>query len=246
MMNWKIIQRDVVESTNDLAREHLLAGDVPPPFVVRSARQTKGRGRGANSWWSDEGSLTFTIAVRLASHALTLAHEPRLALATAVAIIEAIQPAVSNPSLLGIRWPNDVEYEGKKLGGILPERVETSGGTAMIVGIGLNVSTRLNHAPPEVERMAVSLRNLASPPDLNEVFHAILQRFQFVLPKLASDDQELTRQWDQLDRLRGHLIRIDLGPRMVRGTARGIDAEGALVLATDTEEIRVFGGRVMR
>ena len=246
MMNWKIIQRDVVESTNDLAREHLLAGDVPPPFVVRSARQTKGRGRGANSWWSDEGSLTFTIAVRLASHALTFAHEPRLALATAVAIIEAIQPAVSNPSLLGIRWPNDVEYEGKKLGGILPERVETSGGTAMIVGIGLNVSTRLNHAPPEVERMAVSLRNLASPPDLNEVFHAILQRFQFVLPKLASDDQELTRQWDQLDRLRGHLIRIDLGPRMVRGTARGIDAEGALVLATDTEEIRVFGGRVMR
>ncbi|MBV8228764.1 MAG: hypothetical protein JO329_02155, partial [Planctomycetaceae bacterium] len=84
-----LIERDVVESTNDLARELAIAGTVELPLAIRAARQTRGRGRGAHAWWSDAGSLTFSVLLDPAAHGLRVADEPKLALATAVALIEA-------------------------------------------------------------------------------------------------------------------------------------------------------------
>src|SRR5438105_2434385 len=133
-----LIRRDVVESTSDLARELVVAGAGELPLAVWARRQTRGRGRGTNLWWSDEGSLTFTIALDPAAHGLRPELEPRLALATAVVVIDAIVPLdLAQPP--GIRWPNDIEAGGRKLAGILPERVETPRGPRLLIGIGLNV-----------------------------------------------------------------------------------------------------------
>src|SRR5690349_13568833 len=99
------IDREVVTSTSDLARELVVEGRSPLPLLVRAARQTRGRGRGQNAWWSDAGSLTFTIALDPAEHALRPEHEPRLALATAVAVVGAIEPLLPGRAP-GIRWPN--------------------------------------------------------------------------------------------------------------------------------------------
>src|SRR5437763_624333 len=135
-----VIRREVVESTNDLARDLAVSGPADLPLAVLAARQTRGRGRGAHAWWSDAGSLTFSILLDPAAHGLDAAHEPRLALAAAVAIVEAIAGEVP-AGALGIRWPNDVEAGGRKLAGILPERVATASGPRLVIGIGLNVLT---------------------------------------------------------------------------------------------------------
>jgi len=244
-----MIKRDVVESTSDLARQLIGTSSAALPLVVWANRQTRGRGRGTNLWWSDDGCLTFTIALDPAAHGLRLEHEPRLALATAVAIIDAIGPAgLTEP--LGIRWPNDIEAGGRKLGGILPERALTPRGLRILIGIGLNVATEMDNAPPEVRGMATSLRELgpiAEPlGEVDRLLHAILDRFPAVLEQLADDDPDLAARWAALDTLRDQAVGVDLGPRVVAGVGQGIDPEAALCLATEEGIVRLFGGRVLR
>lgn len=242
-------RRDVVESTSDLARELVVTSDVTCPLVVTARRQTRGRGRGRNSWWSDEGSLTFTIALDPGAHGLRPDHEPKLALAAAVALIDALAPWLADTPA-GVRWPNDVEVRKRKLAGILPERVETPRGVRLLVGIGLNGLSRLDDAPPEVSRMAVSLADLAAGPlsveDLDAAFAAILDRFASILGPLSDDAPGLAARWGALDALRDQMVRVDLGPRILRGRAGGIAASGALRLEDEHGVREIFGGRVLR
>jgi BirA family transcriptional regulator, biotin operon repressor / biotin---[acetyl-CoA-carboxylase] ligase len=252
-MNWPfvrtLIHREVVASTSDLARQLVVAGETPTPLAVWATRQTRGRGRGTNQWWSDAGSLTFTIALDPAAHALRIEHESRLALATAVAVIDAIAP-LGLAEAPGIRWPNDIEVGGRKLGGILPERLETPQGPRLLIGIGLNVSSRLADAPPEVLGMAASLADHRRDPtptgEVERLLRVILGRFAGVLDRLAHDNRDLAARWAELDTLRDRPVRVDLGPRIVSGMGRGIDPEGALCLATEAGMIRLFGGQVLR
>ncbi len=238
------IRREQVSSTSDLARE-LVNGDDPAhplPLLVRADRQTRGRGRGTNAWWSGPGSLTFTLAIDPRAHGLRPAHEPRLALAAAVAVVEAVGPGVP----LGVRWPNDIEAGGRKVGGILPERVETPRGPRLLIGIGLNVRTLLADAPADVRALAATLSDWGDPRTPDEILADFLIRFAAVVPRLAADDPALAARWAELDTLRDRPVRVDLGPRVVTGVGRGIDPDGALILATAAGPLRLLGGRVLR
>ena len=224
------IERDEVDSTSDLAKSLVEDASIPLPMVVRAARQSHGRGRGDHAWWSDEGSLTFTIALDPAAHGLRPEHEPRLALATAVALIDAIV-AFAPGAPLGIRWPNDVEASGRKVAGLLPERIETAGGPRLLVGIGVNVRTRLDWAPPEIRAMATTVDELrgrgSSEMEVEALFEAILARFRAVLPMLATNEPALSRRWMALDALGGRPIRVDVGPKVLDAQCLGIDEGGA-------------------
>jgi BirA family biotin operon repressor/biotin-[acetyl-CoA-carboxylase] ligase len=241
-----LVRHDVLDSTSRLARELAERGEVILPFAVLADRQTKGRGRGDHTWWSDAGSLTVTIVVDPAELGLGVEHEPCLALATAVALIESLPPTLSG-GVAGIRWPNDVEVGGKKLGGILPERVETLLGRRLAIGIGLNVTTRLAAAPTEIRLMATSLADLVpEPPTPDALLRSILERFESVVELLARDDAGLAARWQALDTLRGQSVRVDVGPRVVSGEGAGIDDRGALLLRDGPKTHRLFGGQVLR
>ena len=197
---------EVVDSTSDRAAELVKENGCVLPLVVWARRQTRGRGRGCNRWWSDDDSLTFTIAIDPLAHGLKLASEPKLALATAVAVIDALNRLGFGIPSLGIRWPNDLEAGGRKLGGILPERVDTPRGHRILIGIGLNVRTNLAAAPAEVRAMATSLATLHAKPLDDSIYarliSAILSQFELVLPRLVQEEPSLSRQWGQLDLLR--------------------------------------------
>ena len=183
-------------------------------------------------------------------HGLTVENEPKLALATAVAVIEALNRLDLGSPALGIRWPNDLETGGRKLGGILPERLETPHGRLILIGIGLNVSTDLSAAPIQVQAMATSLAALHSSPLDGSVRErlvpAILGQIESMLPRLAQNDQTLSVQWGRLDQLREKWVRVDLGTHCVAGWAQGIDRDGALCLHNGREPMRLFGGQVLR
>lgn len=241
-----LIERDEIASTNDLARELAFASESELPLVVRANRQTRGRGRGSHTWWSDTGSLMFTLLIDPRAHGLRTEHEPMLALAMAVAIVESIEP-LDPLTPVGIRWPNDVEIGGRKLGGILPERVETPLGLRLVIGVGLNVATDLSQAPAEVRGMASSLHEACTRPlNATELFHAILEAFGRVIIPLARQDPSLAARWDELDTLRDCWTRVDLGPRIVAGIGCGIDPTGALCLEHEGTLVRLFGGQVLR
>lgn len=239
------IFEEVLRSTSDRARELVLKGKISFPFVVWCRRQTQGRGRGTNTWWSDEGSLTFTLALDPQAHELRTDHEPKLALAVAVAIIEALQPLLADHSP-GIRWPNDVEVGGRKLCGILPERLDTPAGSRLLIGVGLNVRNNFRIAPMAVQQMATSLARLGVSAQIEATLDTILERIGAVLGALACDDPTLAATWAQLDLLLGRLVRIDTGPQILSGLGHGIDASGALRLEGPEGPILIYGGRVLR
>jgi BirA family biotin operon repressor/biotin-[acetyl-CoA-carboxylase] ligase len=239
-----------VDSTSDRAAAWIRQGNVELPMAVWGKRQTRGRGRGSHSWWSDYGSLTFTLAINPAAHGLAIEAEPKLALATAVAVIAALEELGFGSRSLGIRWPNDLEVGGRKLGGILPERIETENGHRILIGVGLNVLTRLDEAPAEIRALATSLAAFHAGPldeqQLPQVFSAILRRFESVLERLVEGDPELATRWNQLDLLRDGWVSVDLGTRIVAGRGCGIDPDGALCLDDGRERLRLFGGTVLR
>ena len=179
-----MLHRPVVDSTSGLASSLLHQGVNELPLLVWADHQTQGRGRGENQWWSDQGSLTFTIALDPAVHGLRVEQEPRLALMTAVAVIEAISIVGLSSQGIGIRWPNDIETGGRKLGGILPERIDIDKSHYLLIGVGLNIVTRIDQSPAAVQRMATSLSALQSEPleplFLPRFLAAILMQFEQV------------------------------------------------------------------
>jgi BirA family biotin operon repressor/biotin-[acetyl-CoA-carboxylase] ligase len=245
-----MVEREVVDSTNDVAGALLRGGTAALPLAVRARRQTSGRGRGDHTWWSDAGSLTFTLAIEPAEHALARSLEPRVALSTAVAVIEALDELGFSHAGIGIRWPNDLECAGKKLGGILPETMDHEGRHYLLVGVGLNVTTNLHDAPALVQAKATSLAALSSSQletDLStRLLSAIFRHFGSVLSRLAIGDCELSARWNTLDLLRDRLVQVDIGTHVVTGRGRGIDSSGALCLDVGNETVRLFGGTVLR
>lgn len=245
-----VVHRSVVDSTNTLARSLLGAGGLDLPLLVWADSQTQGRGRGDRDWWSDDGSLTFTIGLDPDVQGLRVDQEPMLALATAVAVIESVLGLGLAAPGIGIRWPNDVEASGRKLCGILPERLETKDGRRVLVGVGLNVSTHLDQAPAEIQGMAASLNSLQSrpldPSALPRILAAILAHFDDELRRLSDEDPNLPKRWNNLNLLRDQVVRVALGPRVLEGRVVEIDARGALLVHDGQRIHRLFGGQVLR
>ena len=105
------------------------------PVLLVAERQTAGRGRAGRSWLSVPGGvLTFSLAWKLPQSGAQLMGLP---LVIGLAVAETLK-ALAVP--VGLKWPNDIWRDGKKMGGILVESAPAAGGGTWIVGgIGLNL-----------------------------------------------------------------------------------------------------------
>ncbi|HUP98949.1 MAG TPA: biotin--[acetyl-CoA-carboxylase] ligase [Aeromicrobium sp.] len=112
-------------------------------LVIVADHQTAGRGRLNRSWESPAGS---GLAASFLLRPLGLAPErwPWIPLMAGLAVADAVLGVGLDPRL---KWPNDVEVDGRKLAGLLVERVETPSGAAAVVGIGLNIAMTAEQLP---------------------------------------------------------------------------------------------------
>ena len=245
-----MVALDEVDSTSDRAAQLVREAIHPLPFCVWAKKQSRGRGRGLHTWWSDSGSLTFTLALDPIAHGVAREDEPRIALAAAVAVIEAIVELGIPAPPLGIRWPNDIEFRGRKLAGILPESIETEHGRRLLIGIGINAMTDPEQMPAEIRKMATSLCSVrggkAESSLMPQLLAMCLERFGVTLARLVDKDPELSRRWNDLDLLRCESIRVDLGTCIIAGRGCGIGADGALCLDDGNNRHRLIGGQVLR
>ena len=125
-------------STNSVVAQ-AAAGGASAGLVVVAEEQTAGRGRLDRSWQAPPRSaVLLSVLLRPAVPPATL---PMLSLLTGVAAVEAVRSVAELPAVL--KWPNDVLVGGRKLGGILVERVDA----AAVVGVGINVSLRASELP---------------------------------------------------------------------------------------------------
>jgi len=152
-MNFRIIKKGVCGSTNDEAKRLAREGAAEGTAVV-AAEQTAGRGTKGRSWHSARGLGLYASVILRPRSAARLSLLP---LAAGLAAREAVERTTG--LLPGLRWPNDLILDGKKLGGVLCE-TEFSGNKVAfaVVGLGLNVGHRPADFPPDLRASAVSIR----------------------------------------------------------------------------------------
>jgi BirA family biotin operon repressor/biotin-[acetyl-CoA-carboxylase] ligase len=237
------------ESTSTLARQ-LVSGEDPPPqpLLVWADRQTAGRGRGTNRWWSDDGSLTFTVVLNPDAFGLPHDRRPTLSLALGVGLIDALEAGrMLRPGTAGLRWPNDIEIADRKVAGLLIELVESRDGPRLLIGIGINVTTRFDNAPPDIQRMATSLEREAAAPWSHAREAVMAAALAGVSRALTMFDlAELVDRWNSIDLLRGRRVVVEIGSERIEGLGAGIDATGRLLLATESGVRPIVAGTVLR
>ena len=227
----------VLDSTNDLARQYAeeaaAVGSENPgsrlPLLIIADRQTAGRGRGTNRWWTGEGSLAFSLLLPADMFPGDLAHPPLVGLAAAVAIVEAVEPLIPVQSV-SIHWPNDVYVGDRKLAGIL---VEVLSDRRHVIGIGLNTNNSTSAAPVELRQKVVTLRDLIGRPlDRSAVLIGLLGCLEKQFDRLAARPAEIAQAAGRLCGLVGRSLTIKVGTKTERGRCLGIADDGGLMLAT--------------
>jgi len=216
-------------STNDRAKQCAAAGSGPLPLLIVADEQTAGRGRGTNRWWTGRGGLAFSMLLDAGRLRIDRARSPLVALAAAVAVVEAAAPLLPSRTV-GVRWPNDVYVEGRKLAGVLVEVVSRG---LHVVGVGVNTNNSLEEAPPELRSTATTLSELTGTRhDQTAFLLAVLEHFAQMLRQLASTPQQVGARADALCLERGQVLRIASGGGSITGRCVGIAPDGALVLDT--------------
>jgi BirA family biotin operon repressor/biotin-[acetyl-CoA-carboxylase] ligase len=195
-------------------------------LVVIAEQQTAGRGRLERAWESPpRAGLLLSVLLR---PQVDPARWPLLSLLAGLAAVEALVSVGDVDARL--KWPNDVMVDGMKLGGVLAERVED----AVIVGIGLNVSTRADELPVT---SATSLAVLGGCTDreilVKEVLRALHRRYA-AWRDTGGDSSTVIPAYRERCETIGQVVDLHLpGGELVRGNAVGVDDDGLLVLRSE-------------
>ncbi len=230
-------------STNDRAGELAAQNPDELPILILADRQTAGRGRGANRWWTGPGSLTMSLLLKPDWETAAENPSPLFALAAAVAVVETVAPLLP-PHAVGIHWPNDVIAAGRKLGGIL---VEILPNRYHVVGIGLNTNNLMADAPRELRSTAITMRELSgSAHDQTSILITLLDHLESCFAELATAPGAVATRADRLCLQRGAVLTLRQGPDTVTGRCLGITPDGALVLESPHGPQSYYSGTVQQ
>ena len=198
-------------------------------------RQTAGRGRQGRPWQGQAG-LTFSVAMPLA---LPPARASGLSLAVGLAVAQALE---DHDAMLGrrvgLKWPNDLQIDGRKLAGILIESVPAGPQRLWaVVGIGLNLvrDARMEAAlGRELAGVAEALPSFDPHQDPTRILGAVLNRLAAMRTAfLAEGFAPMAPAWSARDAFRNEPVRLlHDGTVLAEGLARGVDGDGHLLLET--------------
>ena len=229
-----------LRSTNDHAAVMRRRGDLFAPAVVLAGRQTAGRGRGAHVWWSGPGCLTVTFVLPVDDQLLP--HQIPLLAGLAVRNAAA---ELSGSAEVALKWPNDLLFRGRKLGGLLCERLDK----ADLVGLGLNVNLDTTKAPAALRGKVASLAEIrdGEPLDVTRALAAVASHLHRVWSRGAGHPfGAVLQEYDAHHALVGRRVSVvnGDGEPPISGRCEGLDDMGRLVLRSRTKLQRVICGHV--
>ncbi|MEM5430653.1 biotin--[acetyl-CoA-carboxylase] ligase [Cupriavidus oxalaticus] len=210
-------------------------------------RQTAGRGRMGRPWQGQAG-MTFSVALPLA---LAPAQLTGLSLAVGLALTEALGDV--DPRLgarVGLKWPNDLQIDGRKLAGILIESVRAGQNRIWaVIGIGLNLvrDAQMEAAlGRELAGVAEAVPGFDASRDATRLLAAVLERLASMRTAfLAHGFGPMARRWSAADAYRDQPVRLlHDGKVIAEGIARGVDETGQLMLETPAGLERIASGEL--
>ena len=233
----------------DSSNTRLLSAAPPPPgtaTVCVAEHQSAGRGRLGRRWIAPPGTaVTLSVAWVFRKHTREL---PSLSLAAGVAVARALERCGAHG--VRLKWPNDIWFEDRKLGGILPElRAEPAGPACVVIGVGINVmldaAARAALASLGIQAASLAEACLPQVPSRNRVAGAILDALLGMLAQYEhAGFAPFRAPWSELDALRGRRSRVLRGASSISGLACGVDAEGALLVDVGGQMQRFNSGEV--
>jgi len=234
----KLEIHDQIDSTNTylsgLARQN-----APSGHVCLAERQSAGKGRRGRRWVSPfGGTILLSILWRFQQGPAAIS---ALSLAIGVAAVRALREHGIDKA--GLKWPNDIYSEGKKLGGILIEVAgENEGPCYAVTGIGLNLDLPEDEAAA-IDQPWTDLRRIAGGKRIgrNELAGALIGQLLAVLTTFEQTGlAAYLDEWREYDCLRGEWARVYIGAQQFDGTLEGIDAQGLLLLRDAEQRLRAF------
>ncbi len=244
----KVIGRDIrvfeeTTSTNDIV-EKLARDGVKEGAVVFAESQTKGRGRLGRKWTSPtHKGLWFSVLLR---PELSPQESTQLTVASATALRRAIKSVTGLAA--EIKWPNDLLIHGKKVVGILTEMsAEVDRVRHIILGIGVDVNQDATEFPPELRKIATSLK-VESGEEIcrAELATEIIRELDADYARICGGKfAALADEWETGCLTIGKQVSVQMGARFIRGSAEALDDDGALLVRTEHGHLeRIIGGDV--
>lgn len=209
------------------------------PAVVLAGEQTAGRGRGRNSWWSSAGCLTATFVLPVDP----IIQPHQLPLIAGLAARDAAAE-LSSDNGIQLKWPNDLLYDGRKLAGLLCERVLS----ADLIGIGLNVNLDASLAPNELRMKITSLLQICGCAlDMTDALAVLASHLRVALSRAAKEPfAVLLREYDAHHALIGREVCVtpSAGEAPICGVCQGLDEIGRLLIRSGGQLHHIISGQV--
>lgn len=225
-----------INSTNDYLKSQGTAARVIQVCVAE--QQLKARGRFNRHWHSPFGqNIYFSMAIQLA---VPMAELSGLSLVISLAVVNALSDYGLDGEVLGIKWPNDIIFQGKKLAGILIELSgEAHATTDVVIGIGINAN--MDDAP--LDTPWSSLQQVFGVPIQRAQLVASLIRnvYQALLTFQRSGFQPFKNAWQQHHCLQGQLIQLSIPQGRISGICKGIDNQGNIRIEGSDGIIESYG-----
>jgi BirA family biotin operon repressor/biotin-[acetyl-CoA-carboxylase] ligase len=259
---WNAVFFEQVDSTNDIAMEHLrrtcsflqaqAAGD-----VIVADEQIKGKGRLDRTWYTPPGTALIVSVILPITEREYL---PRVTMLGALAIAEMLgqipHPLAPSPFdgegeqendwKIGIKWPNDVQVNGKKVCGVLSEAhwIFNSRDASKLWGVvlGMGVNVRIDFRGTELEHTAISIEPaLGKTVNRLDLLGDLMGRIDYWYARIGSD--ELFDAWKSRLNMMGKMVTVQQGT--IHGLAESVDASGTLLIRDGQGELhRIIAGDI--
>ncbi|MCR5447573.1 MAG: biotin--[acetyl-CoA-carboxylase] ligase [Schwartzia sp.] len=242
-MKMKLHHYDVLDSTNETAEQMAKAGALEGT-VIMADRQRGGHGRMQRRWESPLGGLWSTLVLR---PTIDPCHVAQVTLLAGIAVTLALRSMYDSEDIR-IKWPNDIFFNGKKIGGILSEMRlhEREGIEYVLVGMGLNVNLTEKDFPEELRSIATSLKIIfKKDKSCESVLTKVFNEFTVLYNRWNKEGMDaILPEWEALNCTLGRTVTVwDAGQRIFEGKAVSMSRDGSLLVRSEdgTEESFNFG-----
>ncbi len=227
-----------LSSTNSIARQMAISG-AAEGTIVMSRSQSAGRGRMQRQWFCPPGKgLLLSMVLR---PEISVQLVPQLTLLTAVVVAETIKNVTGCAA--GIKWPNDVLINDKKVCGILAESsFSRTKVQYIIIGLGINVNLDTNHLPPDCQETSTSLSlEVGHKVSRNKLLKQFIISWDEHIRCLLKDGHPYLRsKWIENNVTLGRNVTVNKGNHSINGLAVDVSKNGGLIVRLPDGALQEF------